>query len=71
MQHARVTFFDGSPEYRQQMDRQNEPALVAWYAEMHARTLHARRNARDFGSVRHSGRWCGQGIRSVIFLEAR
>jgi hypothetical protein len=69
MQHARVTFFDGSPEYRQQMDRQNERALVAWYAEMHARTLHARRNARDFGSVRrsvrHSARWCGQGIRNI------
>jgi hypothetical protein len=38
--HARVTFFDGSLEYRQQMDRQNERALVAWFAEMHARTLH-------------------------------
>jgi hypothetical protein len=64
MQHARVTSFDGSPEYRQQMDRQNERALVAWFAEMHGRTLHARRNARDFGlvhrSVRHSARWCGQ-----------
>jgi hypothetical protein len=70
MQHARVTSFDGSPEYRQQMDRQNERALVAWFAEMHGRTLHARRNARDFGlvhrSVRHSARWCGQGITCKI-----
>jgi predicted GIY-YIG superfamily endonuclease len=32
MQQARVTSFDGSPEYRQQMDRQNERALVAWFA---------------------------------------
>jgi hypothetical protein len=67
MQHARATNFAGSPEYRQQMDHQNERALVAWFAEMHARTLHARRNARDFDSVRrsvrHSARWCGQGIR--------
>jgi hypothetical protein len=68
MQHARATSFDGSPEYRQQMDRQNERALVAWFAETHARTLHARRNARDFGSAHWSG-LSGQGIRFLCKAE--
>jgi hypothetical protein len=67
MQRARATSFDGSPEYRHLMDRQNERVLVAWFAEMHTLTLHTRRNVRDFGSlsrsVRCSAGWSAQGIK--------